>query len=391
MARREWSQGVSAIKILHILGGHAGLVSGVETQTLTLVRKFDRQKYAFVIAYAPQGRLRGDFEAAGAKVMPFKTRSKIDLFAIHRLIKTIKVEGIRIACSHGPRVDLMTSIAAKHTGVRFVVDRQVDLSWYPYWGAVKKRLYRVADNYALTRADKVITPSEMGRQALLRDYRLPEAGVTVIRNGIDLNEFKIRDCRSDVEKQFGIPRDDPIVGIVAQLTEWKGHRYLLEGIPLVLKSVPRAKFLVVGGGDLMDQLKNLARDLGVSSSVIFTGYRSDVKELMGSFDLCVLCSIREGLPNAVIEAMAMGKAVVATDVGAARELVQDGNTGYVVPPRNPPALARAIVTLVKDKAKALSFGAGGRQFISKGFDIGSVVSQHENVFLRLACAGEDME
>lgn len=178
----------------------------------------------------------------------------------------------------------------------------------------------------------------------------------VVPLGIELDRFLAVDHR---------PADGPVVGNVARLSEQKGHRYLLEAVPLVLERHPSARFALVGDGELRGELEALAESLGVAGHVEFLGRRDDVPELLATFDVFALPSLFEGLCLAVIEAQAAGVPVVATPVGGIRETVVDGETGLLVPPRDAAALAAAIVRLLDGPEEAARLAASARTRVGR--------------------------
>jgi glycosyltransferase involved in cell wall biosynthesis len=163
------------------------------------------------------------------------------------------------------------------------------------------------------------------------------------------------------------PAATPVVAVVAGLNNQKGHRYLFEAIPSVARRHPQILFLLVGDGHLRESLKTLARELGISRHVEFLGMRHDVPSILQMSDLFVLPSLFEGMPLSVLEAMAAGKAVVATDVDGTKEVVVDGETGYLVPPRNAEQLARRIDDLLSDDDRRRLFGKQGRERVATTF------------------------
>ncbi len=190
---------------------------------------------------------------------------------------------------------------------------------------------------------EVIYTSETDR---MRDGRRPSH---VVALGIDLKRFA-----------SGTPvLDGTMVGNVARLAEQKGQRTLLAAVPSVLDRHPETRFAIAGDGELRQELKQLSEQYG--DHVVMLGNRSDVPDLLASFDVFAYPSRFEGLCLAVIEAQAAGVPVVATPVGGIRETVQDGETGLLVPPDDPQALADAIVRLLDDREEAASMAARARE------------------------------
>ncbi len=149
-----------------------------------------------------------------------------------------------------------------------------------------------------------------------------------------------------------------MIGTIAHLTDHKGHTYLLDAIPQVLKEFPHSFFLFVGDGELKDSLKTKSRILGIRDRVFFTGFREDIPEILSILDLFVLPSHLEGLCTSLMDAMYMGVPIVATTAGGIPEVIENGKTGLLVPPKDPIALAEAIIKLLKDKSKRETFASG---------------------------------
>ncbi len=180
--------------------------------------------------------------------------------------------------------------------------------------------------------------------------------VITVYNGVDLEEFNVGAKGNKIREEFALDPGIPLVGIVGRLDAWKGHEYFLEAAAQVMEEIPEAKFLIVG--EDIDQnkkqetkLRNLAEKLRLTNNIIFTGQRNDIPEIMSSLDILVLSSLKEHFGRVIIEAMGCGKPVIATNAGGVPEIVKDGYTGILVPPRDSDALARAIIDLSKDKKK----------------------------------------
>ena len=186
----------------------------------------------------------------------------------------------------------------------------------------------------------------------------------------------------DARKELGIPKDALVVGSVANLKPHKGHEDLLRAAVVVRRSLPETRFVLVGQGPLERKLRALARVLGLEEAVIFTGYREDALQIMQMFDVFVLASVQEGLAIALIEAMALGKPSVVTRVGGLPEVVHDGEEGFVVPPSDPRALARAIITVLQDRSLSESFSAASRRRADT-FKIENAVRRIEDVYTEL--------
>jgi glycosyltransferase involved in cell wall biosynthesis len=193
------------------------------------------------------------------------------------------------------------------------------------------------------------------------------APVSLIRNGVDLDRYSEQEACCTLREEYGMPPDSAIVGVVARLAPEKGHSTLLDAWPLVLARVPQAYLLVVGEGSRLEELQKQARDLGIADRVIFTGRRDDVPAVTAALDVAVLPSYREAQVLTILEAMALSRPVVASNVGGIPEMVEDGVTGLLVPPREPVPLADAIVRLLTDHPFADTLGRAGHDLAHERF------------------------
>ncbi|HEY2989029.1 MAG TPA: GT4 family glycosyltransferase PelF [Candidatus Binatia bacterium] len=211
--------------------------------------------------------------------------------------------------------------------------------------------------------------------------------IHVIKNGIDLSRFVRRPDNSGLRSEFGLSPSTPLVIVLSRLSKIKGIEYFLEAAAILAQRFDDARFLIVG--DLKDdpayraQLERLAIDLGVGQRVIFTGFRLDVAELLSEANVSVLPSLTEGLSNTLLESMAAGLPVVATNVGGNSEIVEDGITGFLVPPKDPGALAQSISALLANRETARRFGEAGRERVAQHFSLERMVAATEDLYLRL--------
>ena len=205
-------------------------------------------------------------------------------------------------------------------------------------------------------ADRIIAVSEWVRGDIAK-YRIDPGKIIPVHNGIDVNAFR-PSAEKNVRTQYGIG-DDPMLLFVGRMITQKGVPYLIDAMPLVLKEHPRAKLFLVGRGSALKGLKAKVAAMGLEKSVIFSGYLSEqqLKEAYGTCDLFVLPSVWEVLPIAVLEAMSSARPVVCTDAGGDREMVRDGVNGYVVPKRDPGALAEKVNLVLADAEMRSRMGA----------------------------------
>jgi glycosyltransferase involved in cell wall biosynthesis len=209
------------------------------------------------------------------------------------------------------------------------------------------------------------------------------APISLIYNGVDLARYaQPRECYT-LHGEFPIPHDAPIVGVVARLEPEKGHPTLLEAWPAVLDAVPTAHLLIVGEGSTRELLEAQAQALGLlgaGASITFTGRRDDVPAVTAALDVAVLPSYREAQGLSILEAMALARPVVASAVGGIPEMIEDGRTGILVPPRDPGALAAAIVRVLTDTAYAAALGQAGHDLVNERFCLEFMVRAVESIY-----------
>jgi glycosyltransferase involved in cell wall biosynthesis len=229
--------------------------------------------------------------------------------------------------------------------------------------------------------DRVVCVSEAVREVVLQRERLDERRVVVIRNGVDPIEGRIQDHAS-ARRELGIPEDHLVVGMVANYNRpVKGVSYLLDAIPAIVSEVPSARFLFLGGGAKeRPALREKARALGIEHFVTFMGHRKDVLRYYEVMDISVLTSLSEGLSITLLESMSHGIPVVATNVGGNPEVVVDGRTGYLVPPKNAHSLADRIVHLLRDPGLRLRMGEEGRQRVERDFQLRDVANRYLDLY-----------
>jgi glycosyltransferase involved in cell wall biosynthesis len=235
----------------------------------------------------------------------------------------------------------------------------------PHWRRLARWSHRLAD--------RVVVNS---RAALEEERRAgaPADTTTYIPNGVDVAEEG-----PPARAALGLPEGFLVVA-VGQLSEIKGHRYLIEAWPEVVRAHPAARLVLVGDGPRGPALQEQARRLGVDGSVFFLGFRPDGRRYAAAADVFVQPSLTEGMPNAVLEAMAAGRPVIATRVGGVPELITDGETGRLVPPADPAALAAAIASLLADEAERLRLGGAARARTRAEFSADTVRSAFEGLY-----------
>ena len=230
--------------------------------------------------------------------------------------------------------------------------------------------------YELNELDRVFPVSRQIQRSLEAGGVLPER-LRVIYSGLDTSAVPVQADGHQIRHEFGIPVDVPLIGTVGNLFPRKGYEVMLRALPTILKSLPELHYLVVGGGNAAyeTRLRSLVKELGVANRVHFAGFQDPVYSYLAAIDLYVHPALTEGFGIAVLEAMAMRKPVVATATGGLPEIVQDGETGIVVLPGDPDALAQSVSELLQDSARCRQLGEAGRTRVATHFTVESMMDQ----------------
>ncbi len=275
---------------------------------------------------------------------------------------------IDLVHTHRYKDTVLGTIAAKLAGVPHVI-RTVHGLREPMtgWDQLKFRGYELLD-HAILRcfADRVIAVSQRMADSLTDSGYAPPM-LTRIHNGIDLRRVVVRRTPADLKRELGLAPETIVIGTVGRLAAVKGHDTFLRAARLILDDEPRARFVIAGGGPLEDDLVGLAKQIGIDGACRFLGPRADACDVMAAMDVFVLPSLNEGLPMAVLEAMALARPVVASEVGGVPEVVRPRETGLLVPPGDICALAAACLSLARDPEWARQLGAAGRRVVEAEF------------------------
>ncbi|OLC12761.1 MAG: hypothetical protein AUH29_15335 [Candidatus Rokubacteria bacterium 13_1_40CM_69_27] len=378
------------IRVLHVAES-AGWAGG-EAYLVRLAAALDRRRFALSVVVPETGPLTERLAALGVPtvVVPLHTRL-LSPRTLWMLVQVFRRERPMIVQSHGARTNVYAKIAARLVGVPVVLVT-VHNSLFDYEvGALRRRLYVAAERLTGPLADRVVAVSHAVGRDLVTRYGLPAEQVVVIQNGIDPTGFVPARPPGAARAELGLTPVARLIGLVGRLTRQKGPDLLVAALPTLVTVWPQLRCLFVGEGMLGPELRRQAADLGVASHCVFLGPRNDVADLVAILDVAVLPSRSEGLPFALLEAMVLAKPVVATRVGGNLEVVEDGQTGLLVPPEDSAALARAVLFLLDHPAEAAAMGQRGRERVLRHFSpansVGALQELYWSAASRVAAAG----
>lgn len=379
------------VKLVQFVAGFNS--GGTERQFTNLAVGLDPERFDVRFGCLRRtGQLIEELQAREIPVAEYPVRSFYHPRAVVeqlRFAQDLRRQRVDIVHAYNFYGNVFAVPAARLAGVPVVLASIRDMG--VYLNAAQRR----AQRWACRMADKVLVNADAIRRWLVQDGYDADK-IVVIPNGIDLARFDRARAPGRVREQLGIAAATPIVLLVSRLVPRKGIEHFLEAAARVSRQVPDVRFVIVGEAgaaeatpagvppdDYRARLEQYAACVGVSDKVLFTGLRHDIPELMAEAAVSVLPSLSEGLSNVLLESLAMSAPVVATRVGGAPEVVEDGSTGLLVPPGAPSELARAIVSLVRQPELAARMGRSGRDLIADRFSMARMVTHTEREYLSL--------
>ena len=330
-----------------------------------------RYKIACLIRGGP---LEQEFEQLGIPVKIFGRRNKFDLGLVLRVAAWLRAEKADVVHTHLFTADTYGRLAARIAGVPAVFSTVHNIV-NPWKGAGRKAIDRLFAKLSTA----VVGCSEEVTQTLASRDKIPARKLVSIPNGIDLQKFSSF-SGAGVREEFGLPADRQLIGVVGRLHEQKAHGDLFRALAL-LPQVRAGELtcLVVGTGDLLDSLKQQVKELGLETTVLFTGMRKDVPRLVASLDAFVMSSHWEGLPIALLEAMASSKAVLCTRVGGIPDVVTDGDNGLLVDAGDVAGFAQQLGRLLQDADLRLRLGRRARETVIARFDVSRTAAAYNQL------------
>jgi len=348
---------------------------GGQNQVLLTVLGLRALGHKAVLVAHPEGELyRRALE--GPDLVPLAPRNEIDLSAAWKLSRIVRQWKPEILHAHDPHAASMAALAlsfnAPEPRPKIVVSRRVDFHLQGH--SFSRWKYRQADLF--------IAASDAIRQILEHDG-IPASHIVVVHDGIDVAKIGRLPIVS-VHSELWLPHGVPVIATAGALVAHKGHKYVIDAMPHVLREVPDAHLIIFGEGELRDVLEKQIRERRLEKHVLLPGFREDVLQLLKSVDLFVMSSVTEGLGSTVLDAMATRLAVVATRAGGIPEAVVHAETGLLVPPAEPRELAGAITRLLKDRPLRERMGHAGHKRVSQHFGVARMLEETLGAYRRAA-------
>lgn len=366
---------------------------GAQNFALSIYRYLDREKYEIAFASGPPNGAEGDYlselrsygldyiliSSLTRDIHPIKDLKA--LFEIYALIKKIKPA---IVHTHTSKAGVLGRIAAKILKVPVIIHQPHGLALGEAWEVLDTprsphiRKFLIALEKILAKfTTKFITYTEIEAKEHLYYGIGKRERFAVIPYGLELNKF----C-SGIDKTVrkSLETRSPIIGSVGRLVMEKGYQYLIEAIALVRRSFADVKLFIVGGGPLKNELESLVKSLGLVNNVEFLGVKNNIQEFLSEIDVFVLPTLYESFGIALIEAQACKVPVVVSNVGSISEVIKDGETGLLVPPRNPEAIAEAVIRLLRDKELYKRLVEVGFESVRRNYTIEKTMEKIEDLY-----------
>ncbi len=362
-------------RVLHLITNFE--IGGTERQAVELLKRLDRDRFDVRLAVLRnEGPFYREIEALFPDVPEFPLTSFYNANAVKQLARLRRLmvrEKVDILHAHDFYSSFIGAAAARLAGVRVIAcQRHLKLS--------DRRAHEVGTRLIHRLAHCVLVNSEAIRDRIIEQGSAPLSKITVIKNGVLEANASRAHSQDDIRRELGINADAKLIGMVARMQPVKGHRFFIDAATIVLREQTNAHFVLVGDGPLRPEIEDQVARLGISDRLHLLGDRTFVSRLVSGFDLLVLASLHEGSPNAVMEAMAAGVPVVATAVGGTKELITDGETGYLAPPADSAALADRILFALRHEDDSAEITSAARSWINAEYGMDRMVESVQRLY-----------
>lgn len=378
---RFWSNRESMvrgkIKVLETI--RQGKIGGGESHVLDLVEEMDKSLYEPVVLSYTEGPMIEKLRSMGITTYVIPTEMPFDVPKWPLVKQILEKEQIQLIHAHGTRALSNIYWAAGKLNLPLVYTVH-GWSFHPDQNPFTRFMRVASERFLSQRANVTICVSDNNLRDAIKEFQIPHAAV--IKYGIDLKKFNPGNTFKDIRQEFGIDPNTTLVGYIVRITSQKDPFTFIRAIAEIPSSL-NVKFFVVGDGDLKQAMITLAKELNVSSRIIFSDFRQDIPDILNAVDIYCLPSLWEGLPIGLLEAMAMKKAIVATAVDGTKEVIKDQVNGLLVPPHSPIALAKALIRLTNNPDEVKSFGASAYQIMKEQFSASNMARKIERIYRNL--------
>ena len=351
-----------------------------------IINNLPLEKYRIFLGSSPGGELSHVIHRKHIQFLPMDFSKKTNFSLIQTIAKIIKKNEIEIIHGQGARAEFYARLASSLAGEsKYISTVAMPVEGFDV-NALKKKVYSLFDRFSERFVDRFLVVSDVLRDKMIRGHGIAAEKVIRIYNGIEVDHYLPQEqngSREKVRNEFNIEGDTLFIGAIGRLVWQKGFEHLVQAMPKVLNEFPLSKVLIVGEGPLREVLEAMARRMKIEKHLVFTGFRSDIKEILSAVDILVVPSVLEGFPMITLEGMAMAKPIIATKIEGIKEQIVDETSGILIPPRDPNAITNAIIRLGEDKNFAQNLGLGARRRVEEHFTVEKMVGETERVYFSL--------
>ena len=360
--------GLHILQIYHDTGP-----GGAEQMIVDLCRWLRLQGHRLTVVTSKEGWLSQRLAESEIEALVIPKRRRLDFTRLGQILRVARERQVDVIHAH----EFQSIVGAAMVALwgRFPLVATVHGREY-----IASRRRRVLIRLAGQMCRQLVAVSQATRDFLVRDLKIPQSKVTTIYNGVDAERYKQVSADEKTRQALGIPAGARVIGTVGSLYPVKGQTYLLQAMARVVHRFPQTVCLIAGRGELSEALRREANALNLNGNLKLLGYRTDVPELLSAMELFVLPSLSEGLPLSLLEAQACGLPVVASDVGGNSEVVEEGKSGYLVPPSHSDVLADRILSLLENPATAVAMGDHGRKRVQEIFSLQSMARNYLSLY-----------
>ena len=364
-----------------LLSDTVGLDAGTERQVQETARRLHKDRFdVHVICLEDSPQLQALRNICKVAVFPTLSANSWtgvrQAMRFRRYLREHRVQIVHAYMNKTAAFALMSSVGSD----RIVITSRLNTGyWYT---PTLRRMFQVLNR----RTDSIMANSQEAKRIAVETEGLASDDVIVVYQGVDMSKFSVGLGDASACQRLGIPAGARVVGIVANLRPVKDHKLFLRAAQIVAREVPDAAFLLAGRGELYDELREFARELGIGERVFFTHGEGNIMDWLAGMRIGCLTSISEGFSNAIMEYMAAGLPVVAIDVGGNRDAIVHGETGFLVPERSPEAFAQPLIELLRNEELRARMGANGFRRCQELFEVGKTIGQLEALYESLIAA-----
>jgi glycosyltransferase involved in cell wall biosynthesis len=343
---------------------------GQEIRILLEMRAHRRQGHGLYLLCPPRTKLAEEAGRMGIEVIPYKIRSPWEPKSILRIKNLIRDLKIDVLHTHSSVDSWAGGLAGRWARVPVLVrTRHISVRVRRPW---LNRIYYLPD--------AIITTGEHIRRELLQTHKIPAERIVSIPTGADAGRFHPGPPDLELKQRLGLPVDSPVITLVAVLRAQKRHELVIAAAAEVIKVFPQSRFLFVGDGPGRNRVEQEIKKAQLEAQILMTGYREDIPAILSFTDLGIISSVAEGVPQFLFQIMAMGKPVIATEVGGIPEIVTSGVNGVLIPPEDPAALAKAMIQTLGDPESARRLGEGGRRLVEQEYTVEKMAEKVYRVY-----------